>query len=190
MVFKRIVLSSFLALTLLSCGRAPKSFDVKRPDRDVPVTLRTPFVNATAAADSVLQTRRNEQVVFLVALGHAKEQPVTSPEPSSVTLAVPQSWVPAEATSSPATGVVPPDWVCQRESHCTYGINTGNGYYGKWQFHPGTWTSGANQWNATHVEQIPNDVGAWSSVQPWMEDAVAEMIYAGGAGCGHWAACG
>ena len=41
-------------------------------------------------------------------------------------------------------------YIRQRESHSTYSINTGNGYYGAYQFDRGTWlANGGRQFGAT-----------------------------------------
>lgn len=63
----------------------------------------------------------------------------------------------------------------QRESHGIYGINTGNGYYGAYQFDRGTWLSnGGKQFGAT-ADKAPKwaqDYVMWKTHnargwQPW-----------------------
>ncbi len=58
------------------------------------------------------------------------------------------------------------------ESHGQYDINTGNGYYGAWQFLQSTWDSNAAAMGRPDlVGQVP------SSVSPADQDAVAAFLY-------------
>ena len=83
----------------------------------------------------------------------------------------------------------PPGWA---ESHrdvsaCESGnrphINTGNGFYGKWQFHPGTWrgfTAWAARWPYAH--QAPEYAQDGAAYRLWLNSG---MRFGG-----HWPVCG
>jgi hypothetical protein len=63
--------------------------------------------------------------------------------------------------------------VRQHESGGRYNINTGNGYYGAYQFLPGTWNSAArNAGRSDLVGVLP------SNASPSDQDAVAQALYA------------
>jgi hypothetical protein len=114
----------------------------------------------------------------------AEEVRPASPPPSREAPAV---------TASAACGAnLPPCWVCQRESRCTYGIVSNGGCsgwncYGKWQFDPTTWRAVVERYGLTDIPAWP--VTDWAKVTPAMEDRVAAALWAGGSGCGHWNAC-
>lgn len=65
--------------------------------------------------------------------------------------------------------------VVRCESGGNYGINTGNGYYGAWQFNYGTWLSNGGGRYARYAHQAPKfaqDHIAWRTWrsrgwQPW-----------------------
>jgi len=135
--------------------------------------MRVQEVNAVAAADRAVRAdmQRRDACIWAAAENHAKNNPappgaspVTSPPTAEVTV------------SAAAPSLLPPEWICQRESHCTYGINTGNGYFGKWQF--------ALAWGGHWG--LPADITTWTPAQ---EDYAAAQLWAGGAGCGNWNAC-
>lgn len=79
-------------------------------------------------------------------------------------------------------GELPPCWVKDRESRGDYtAVNetgcSGRTCGGAWQFDPLTW----------------NGYGGYAFAQdapPDVQDAKARELWAGGAGCGHWNACG
>jgi hypothetical protein len=62
--------------------------------------------------------------------------------------------------------------VCQRESGCNYATNTGNGYYGAYQYDIGTWN---NYGGYARADQAP----------PSVQDAKAAETYAR-RGCSPW----
>jgi hypothetical protein len=88
---------------------------------------------------------------------------------------------------------LPPCWICQRESHCTYGIISGGLFctsmpcYGAWQMDPRTWRGVVQRAGWTDIPQWPPT--DWARVTPQMEDRVAAALWDHGRGCGHWAAC-
>jgi hypothetical protein len=105
----------------------------------------------------------------------------------------PSPGTPAVTATATCGGNLPPCWICQRESHCTYGIVsnglfcTGMPCFGAWQFDPRTWRGVVQQAGFADIpEWPPTD---WPRVTPEMEDRVAAALWAGGQGCGHWAAC-
>jgi Transglycosylase-like domain len=80
------------------------------------------------------------------------------------------------AVSSGGYGV-PPESIAICESGGNPTTNTGNGFYGKWQFTLATWRS------VTGLPGLPSDYS--EAVQ----DAAAAKLYAGGAGAGNWPVC-
>lgn len=152
-----------------------------------------------------------------VLTGCTQQDPTTTPTSSSSTTIMPTtstttSSLPASTTTvrpvvaetptvpptsarRPATttiGDLPPTWICQRESRCTYGIVSNGGCsgwncYGKWQFDPTTWRAVVHRYGLTDIPDWPPT--DWARVTPAMEDAVAAALWAGGRGCAHWAAC-
>lgn len=82
----------------------------------------------------------------------------------------------------------PPQWVCWRESRCTYAAFNatgcgGNTCVGKWQFDTTTWDATARRMGRGDL------VGDYFPADVKDQDRVAAFLWAGGAGCGHWAAC-
>lgn len=81
----------------------------------------------------------------------------------------------------PCGGDLPPCWVLERESGGDpNAVNpTGCGGYtcgGLWQFDPRTWDGYAGY--------------AYAQDAPWeVQNEKARALWAGGAGCSHWAAC-
>lgn len=73
---------------------------------------------------------------------------------------------------------LPPCWVMWAESggDPTVWNTAGSGASGKWQFMPGTWAGYGGYSAAAYAPE---------SVQ----DERARQVWAGGAGCSHWAAC-
>lgn len=78
----------------------------------------------------------------------------------------------------PCGGDLPPCYVKQRESGGNYqAYNASSGAAGAWQFIPSTWAG----------------FGGYASARdapPEVQDEKARALWAGGAGCSHWAACG
>lgn len=69
----------------------------------------------------------------------------------------------------------------EHESGGDYGIATGNGYFGAYQFVPSTWDStAADAGRPDLVGVLP------SNASPADQDAMALHLYGGGAGAGHW----
>ena len=100
--------------------------------------------------------------------------------------------VPGVATAIPTstpTGVVnlptPDQWLAVRlcESGNDYTINTGNGYFGAYQFSPVTWDSIATRFHPHLVGVSPN------LATPADQDAMALSLYQT-AGRGQWPRCG
>ena len=84
---------------------------------------------------------------------------------------------------------MPPCSVKNRESGGNYGaVNQngcgGGGCYGAWQFDQRTWDAAARRSGRDDL------VGARANeVDPGSQDQLAAELWAGGSGCGHWAAC-
>ncbi len=85
----------------------------------------------------------------------------------------------APAGTGACGGDLPPCWVMNRESggDPTVWNRQGSGASGKWQFMPGTWGGYGGYSAAAYAPE---------SVQ----DERARQVWAGGAGCAHWSACG
>lgn len=84
---------------------------------------------------------------------------------------------PAGGCIGESTPCALPQFVCDRETASINQYNNGgSGASGKYQFMPGTWNGYGGYTNAADAPE---------SVQ----DAKATEVWAGGAGCGHWAAC-
>lgn len=69
----------------------------------------------------------------------------------------------------------------QRESGGNYSINTGNGYYGAYQFNQGTWDNTVRSMGRPDLAGQPA-----SNASPAAQDAAFNHLYAGGAGSSHW----
>lgn len=93
--------------------------------------------------------------------------------------AVPPDTPAAESTGSSGRcgGDLPPCWVMMRESGGNIRArNPSSSASGKWQFIRSTW---ANFGGYAEAYLAPESV----------QDAKARILWAGGAGCGHWSAC-
>jgi hypothetical protein len=110
--------------------------------------------------------------------GSAAATPAAGDDPSATTSPAqastsPTTTTPAEATTSPAGGV----WaeLRQCESGGNYAIDTGNGYYGAYQFSEATWLG-------------IGETGYPYQAPPAVQDAAAEALQAR-SGWGQWPAC-
>lgn len=99
-------------------------------------------------------------------------------EPCPVTTS-PATVAPPVAGTGACGGDLPPCWVMNRESggDPTVWNRQGSGASGKWQVMPGTWAGYGGYSAAAYAPE---------SVQ----DEFARRLWAGGAGCAHWSACG
>jgi len=93
----------------------------------------------------------------------------------------------ASPQASPSGNCALPGYICQRESGFNpQAVNptgcSGRGCYGKYQFDPRTWDSVVRQMGR-------NDLVGNYMPDEGTQDAVASHLWAGGAGCSHWAAC-
>lgn len=110
----------------------------------------------------------------------------TTLEPSTTTTMPPSPPPPAagagQVNGYPCGGDLPPCWVMRRESggDPTAVNPTGCGGHtcgGLWQFDPRTWAGYGGF--------------AYAQDAPWqVQNDRARQLWAGGAGCAHWAACG
>lgn len=83
------------------------------------------------------------------------------------------------------SGCVIPAYICQRESGFNYSaLNASSGAGGMYQFMPSTWNGIARAINPAYVGTPPH------LAPPSVQDQFATYLWAGGAGCGHWSACG
>lgn len=172
MPFRLPIYLAAFAATVTACTTATAT----------PTTTSTmPTTTISSTTTSLAPTTTTTTTVVV----RAEEVRPASPPPSREAPAV-------TATSAACGGNLPPCHVCQRESHCTYGIVSNGGCsgwncYGKWQFDPTTWRAVVQRYGLTDIPAWPPT--DWARVTPAMEDRVAAALWAEGAGCGHWAAC-
>jgi hypothetical protein len=97
--------------------------------------------------------------------------PAAKPAPKPAPAPRPQPAAPAQAGASAPGGYLA--CVRQHESGGRYNINTGNGYYGAYQFLPSTWNSTAQRAGRSDlVGVLP------SNASPADQDAMAQALYA------------
>lgn len=106
--------------------------------------------------------------------------PPTTTTTTSTTTTAPPAPAPAPV-AAPSTGRcggdLPPCWVMMRESGGNIQAkNPSSSASGKWQFINSTWAG------------FGGYAEAWMAPES-VQDAKARQLWAGGAGCGHWAAC-
>lgn len=92
----------------------------------------------------------------------------------------------AEAAATPEPAYDPWAAVRQCESTGNYATNTGNGFYGAYQFTSSTWN-----WVASQV--LPAYVGVRPDLAPsWAQDRIAQALAfeVAGGGLHHWPVCG
>jgi hypothetical protein len=107
----------------------------------------------------------------------APAPPPSPPEPVQAR----QEW---PVSLQPCDGDYPPCWVANRESHGDYSAVNPAGYYGKWQFSQSTWNSVARSVNRGDLAEVRPD-----QASPSDQDFLAMVLWDGGRGCSHWAAC-
>jgi hypothetical protein len=164
---------------------------VRRADSDVPRVLQDDPVAVTTSTLSVADGWRAGgaagRSIAKYAAGVAQLSERASRARSQVQVLPPaapsvNSLTPsATGCCAPCDGDLPPCAVAQRESGGDYGAFNPNGCgghacYGKWQF-SGAWAGKLG---------LPLDI---ASATPAQQDAAARALWAGGAGCSHWAAC-
>lgn len=120
----------------------------------------------------------------------AEAEPLADAEQPVVTTAMVDAWIEgiaaALAEASAEASYDPWAPVRQCESGGNYATNTGNGFYGAYQFTVGTWN-----WVAGMV--LPSYVGVRPDVAPaWAQDRVAQGLgfEVAGGGLHHWPVCG
>lgn len=143
---------------------ASRDADV-RVMNDVRVWVRQSDVNRFLAAERLIA---EAEKVKAQVRGEAAQRPRSSPAFS--------------AGLGPCGGDLPPCHVKARESGGSYtaynpGGCGGRSCGGAWQFDPRTW---AGYGGYPEAQMAP----------PAVQDARARDLWAGGSGCGHWAACG
>ena len=108
-------------------------------------------------------------------------QPTATPQPT----AVPQPTATPQPTADPTGGPTATQWAAVRacESGGNYSINTGNGYYGAYQFSPVTWANLANSFMPEVAGILPHQAS------PAQQDAMAAELYRR-YGRGQWPTCG
>lgn len=115
----------------------------------------------------------------------ATPQPTADPQPTPQPTAAPTSTPDPEPTADPPGGPTATQWAAVRacESGGNYSINTGNGYYGAYQFLPATWASLANSFMPQVAGILPHQAS------PAQQDAMAAELYRR-YGRGQWPVCG
>ena len=111
----------------------------------------------------------------------AVPQPTATPQPT----AVPQPTATPQPTADPTGGPTATQWAAVRacESGGNYSINTGNGYYGAYQFSPVTWANLANSFMPEVAGILPHQAS------PAQQDAMAAEL-SRRYGRGQWPTCG
>ncbi len=112
-------------------------------------------------------------------------QPTATPQPTPQPTAVPTVTTAPEPTVDPTGGPTAAQWAAVRacESGGNYSINTGNGYYGAYQFSPVTWANLANSFMPEVAGILPHQAS------PAQQDAMAAELYRR-YGRGQWPTCG
>lgn len=172
MRFPRLV--CLLALTACSAGVTKSDQVTVRAERRQPTVISTTKTQPTAPWD------------WFDAVNVAYTAWLEGVEAATVVdvVDVPAAAAPAvvASTGSNCGGTeYPPCEVAWRESRNTYDAYNptgcgGNGCYGRWQF-SGAWAGQLG---------LPADL---STATPEQQDAAARELWAGGAGCSHWAEC-
>lgn len=196
---RRLALALIVLFAVACSSTAAVRIDPPRPSTTTTVGSLPPMLHPTSTTiDPNVETVNKATVLIAEAA-----QQSTSTTPATIVLGPATSLShPQIGSTSTCGGDLPPCYVCQRESHCTYGIvsRTINCApyvcYGKWQFNPRTYTTAARAVGApTLFDASPKDPFAvyrpdrWAQVTPADEDAAARWVWAGGAGCNAWAAC-
>lgn len=111
--------------------------------------------------------------------------PPPTPTPSPTPVPGVATPVPVATTVGQASAPTPDQWLAVRlcESGNNYSINTGNGYFGAYQFSPITWDSIATRFYP-HLVGVSPDLAS-----PADQDAMALALYET-AGRGQWPRCG
>lgn len=121
---------------------------------------------AAEAAAAEAQRVADEEAAARARVPVARAAP--APASSSVS-----SW---GSSLEPCGGDLPPCYVKMRESGGSYSARNPSGACGAWQIMPGTWNFFAGFSSACDAP-------------PAVQDEKARLLWAGGAGCGHWSAC-
>lgn len=178
-----------LAPILTACAHSPQRIHVtpKAPMTTTtiePATYDQPRVVARAPIPvDIDDIHLVERAAVLIAA--AKNVGAVSPEIKGGRVGRPVP--PAAPTTNPSLAPCggtdyPPCYVAARESGGSYSAYNpggcgGNGCYGKWQF-SGAWAGRLG---------LPTNLAA---ATPAQQDAAARALWAHGAGCSNWAACG
>lgn len=183
-----------LALAAPMVAADPASAPTERSTRAVEVAAEPAApLRAKAPADASPFAAIGDATVFtavVAAQAGAELAPSPPPPPTtttSTTTAPPTTTTtappapPTTAAPAPATGRcggdLPPCWVMMRESGGNITAqNPTSTASGKWQFINSTWAG------------FGGYAEAWMAPES-VQDEKARILWAGGAGCGHWSAC-
>lgn len=181
------LIAPLLLAVVLGCS-SPVS-ELETSAGAAPAVSAAPSTTTTTAPTTTTTTI---DAAALAAFYDAITTTTTAPPPPTT------RYVPPTTRSAPPTtrvyvagsgGCAVPAYICQRESGGSpTAVNPtgcgGRGCYGKYQFDPITWN------NAARMAGRPDLVGVLpSNVSEADQDQVAAALWAGGAGCSHWAAC-
>lgn len=127
---------------------------------------------AAAAAEAERRAAEEHAAEHAAAERAAAEAPAPAPAPAY--------------TSGEGSGCVIPAYICQRESGFSYtALNPSSGAGGMYQLMPSTADAVARQIGRYDLVGVPPHLMA-----PADQDLLAATLWAGGAGCAHWSACG
>ncbi len=184
------------AVTITTASSTSSSTAVEAPvtTTEAPTTTAPVETTTTTAPPSPEEQLRAKLAAMTPEEAAAFKAYITPPPPTTTTTApkpAPTTTAPKPAapapkaqtqSSGPANGFLA--CVRQRESHGQYNINTGNGYYGAYQFSQSTWNN-----TARHAGRGDLVGRAPSSVSPADQDAMAAHLY-GWQGRSPWAGPG
>lgn len=184
-----------VAVLTAACGQPPEQLEVTVPTTTTTTTTTTTSSSPPSDPDVDLTRLAADIHAWQVAVWNRAVWQAELDRQEAARAAQRRSAPPAR--SGPSTpppdaggrcgGDLPPCWVKARESGGDYGaVNPtgcgGRGCYGGWQFDPRTWDA------TVRAMGRPDLVGNYLA-SPDEQDAAARHLWAGGAGCGHWAAC-
>ena len=168
-VTSQIVDSSQVGAVITNTASAP-------PPTNSPGVVVTPVNPTSDTVETTVQTTSP------TSKAPAKRRTTTAPpkkkEPAATTTASPTTAAPSEASDARSTSAIPESaWAALRkcESGGNYKTNTGNGYYGAYQFAAGTW-------RRLGYAGLPHEA------TPATQDEAARRLQAK-SGWGQWPAC-
>lgn len=181
-----LVLSACLAAGVAACGEAD-TIETVPTTTTVADLVPSPSDGDTDLTRLARDIRTLQVAAWNRAVWQAELERQAAAAAAEAEEAARRTPAPDDVPSGRCGGTLPPCWVLQRESRGRYdAVNPtgcgGRGCYGGWQFDPRTWDATVRRMGR------PDLVGQYLA-SPDDQDAAAAYLWAGGAGCSHWAAC-